>query len=238
MMTTQIPAVDNEKLVIEIWTDIICPWCWIGLGRLKKGLEGFAHADKLQVIHRSVRLAPHVKPAPLSEVLSAKMGLSKADIAAMLKNVEATASAEGLSYNLANTLTGDTLDAHRLVKYATTQGKAHDMLERLYSAHLSEGVSIFNRQGLMLLASEIGLDDKAVEQVLNGDAFVADVEADQQALHALGKSGVPLFLINGTHVVSGAQSPDIFMQALQAAWDSRPSDAVNGATCSIDGCSS
>lgn len=226
----------DGKLTVEIWSDVICPWCWIGLSRLKNAIGTFEHAGQVAITHHSFRLMPGARPRPVEEVIAAKMGLPAHQASSVFRQVEQVASSEGLNYRLAGTLTGDTLDAHRLIKLAQTQGRGSDMLERLYRACLSEQVSVFERDSLLALALEVGLDRNEAAASLDGDRFRADVEADQRGLQALGGNGVPFFLIGGKVAVSGAQPKETFLHALRKGWDARPMDFAEGGVCGPDGC--
>ncbi|KPH62108.1 DsbA family oxidoreductase [Novosphingobium sp. ST904] len=228
-----------SALIVEIWSDVVCPWCWIGLTRFEKALERFAHHAQVETKHHSYRLMPGQPPLPVAEMVRRKMGGGPAEAARMFAHVEATAAADGLTYHLADSVTGDTLDAHRLIKLGSSEGLGIAMLKRLYRAYLTEQMSVFDHDILLHLAAETGLDPARAQKVLNGDEFHAEIEADQRALNALGGNGVPFFLIGGKYAISGAQPVAAFAQALDRAWAERPLQPLivaEGPVCGLDGC--
>lgn len=226
----------RNKLTVEIWSDIICPWCWIGLARFDKALQNFGHADDVKIVHHAYRLMPGVTPRLADEVVAAKMRVALTQVRSVFEQVEAVAAGEGLSYNLSGTFTGDTLDAHRLIKLAAMRGRGQETLESFYRGYLSEQISVLDRDSMLALAARAGLDREEAAAVLDGDAFHAEVDADQRSLQALCGNGVPFFLIGGRYAISGAQPAQVFAQALQKAWDERPVTISSGAVCDVDGC--
>ncbi|SDG99780.1 Predicted dithiol-disulfide isomerase, DsbA family [Pseudomonas flavescens] len=226
----------DGKLLIEAWSDVVCPWCWIGWTRLNKALDAFGHTGQITVVPRAYRLMPGMRPTPIAEIIAAKTRLPVSEVPAMLHQVETVAATEGLAYDLAGTLAGDTIDAHRLIQFAQEQGRGHALLERLYRAYLSEHTSVFDHDSLLSIAVDAGLEREEARKVLGSDAVMARVEEDQLALQALGGSGVPFFRIGGRYLISGAQPQEVFAKALQQAWDERPVVVVQGAVCGPDGC--
>lgn len=227
------------KLTVEIWSDVVCPWCWIGLTRLEKALSGFAHREEVSVVHHAYRLMPGQPPLPVEGMVARKMGGSAADAARMFAQVEAVAAEEGLTYHLAGGVTGDTLDAHRLVKLGEAGGRGLDVLKRFYRAYLTERRSVFDHDSLLDLAVEAGLDRDRAHAVLSGTEFQTEIDVDQQALNALGGNGVPFFVIGGKYGISGAQPTQAFAQVLEKAWaeqPARPEIFADGAVCGPDGC--
>jgi predicted DsbA family dithiol-disulfide isomerase len=215
----------KSKLTVEIWSDLVCPWCWIGLTRFRQALAKFEHGDGVELIHHSFRLAPGAAPEPVEIMLGKKYGLPLGAAEENLRRIEATAAADGLTYDLAGTFIGDTIDAHRLVKLAATRARGEAMVARFYRGYFSEHASLFDKDSLMQLAGEVGLDRDEAASVLAGDDFRAEVEADHHRLAELDGQGVPFFLIGGRFIVSGAQSADLFGRALQKAWSVRETAA-------------
>ncbi|WP_176075979.1 DsbA family oxidoreductase [Burkholderia dolosa] len=238
MPTTSAPTA-RPTLTVEIWSDLICPWCWIGKRRFDEALAAFAHADHVDVVLRAYRLMPGQPVEPVEAMLAHRYRMSAAQVAQMLNQATDAAASVGLHYDLPGTLVGDTLDGHRLVKLAQTTGRAHALTERLYRAYFSEHGSLFDRAALTGFALEAGLERSAVEAVLSSDAYRDDVEADIAQAERIGGRGVPLFVFGGRYAVSGAQPADVFAQALDRAWrdggivDIAGSDA---AACGPDGC--
>jgi len=207
-----------STLSVEIWSDLICPWCWIGLHRFERAVGAFEHAEDLEVVHRAYRLAPGAIPLPLEQAIMRSHGISRSQITEMTRRIETVARTEGLPYELSNALIGDTMDGHRIVKLAGTLGRQSAMIERFFMANFSEGRPPFGRERLLELASDAGLDRADAGAVLDGDRFRAEVEIDQRSLEAAGGHGVPFFLIGGGRAVSGALSSDTFSQFLMHEW--------------------
>lgn len=208
-----------SKMSVEIWTDITCPYSYLGVTRFRQALEAFEQADHVEVAHRSFRLMPGATPQNSTEVLSRKLGLPIEQIPALFQKMEQAAASAGLTYCLDGTMVGDTLDAQRLRKFAETEELSDEVVERLFRGYFSEQASIFDKESLVRMATEAGLDPAETRGVLNSDAFRAEVGADQQRHQQLGGRGVPFFLINGKPAPSGESH--VFTQALTEAWATR-----------------
>ncbi|MCA8336402.1 DsbA family oxidoreductase [Burkholderia multivorans] len=228
----------RPALTVEIWSDLICPWCWIGKRRFDEALAAFAHADRVDVALRAYRLMPGQSVEPVEAMLASKYRMSAAQVDQMLRQVTDAAASVGLRYDLPGTLVGDTLDAHRLVKLAEATGRAHALTERLYRAYFCEHGSLFDHTALADFAVEAGLERAAVEAALRGDAYRDEVEADGARAAQIGGRGVPLFVFGGRYAVSGAQPADVFAQALEQAWRDGvvESGGDAAAACGPDGC--
>ena len=208
---------------VEIWSDIVCPWCYIGKRRFERALDAFPHRDEVTVEHRSFQLNPAVERGVIgarTEMLRGKYHLSDDQIQAMDERMERLAAEEGLAFNLAASATGNTLDAHRLVHLARTSGLGDAMVERLYRAYFTEGRSVFDEDSLVALGAEVGLDADQVRSTLRTDAYVVAVTADTRQAATLGASGVPYFVIDSRYGVPGAQAVEVFGDALAQAWAS------------------
>ncbi|MBU9183412.1 DsbA family oxidoreductase [Burkholderia multivorans] len=228
----------RPTLTVEIWSDLICPWCWIGKRRFDEALAAFAHADRVDVALRAYRLMPGQPVEPVEAMLAGKYRMSTAQVDQMLRQVTDAAASVGLRYDLPGTLAGDTLDAHRLVKLAEATGRAHALTERLYRAYFCEHGSLFDHTALADFAVEAGLERAAVEAALRGDAYRDEVEADGERAAQIGGRGVPLFVFGGRYAVSGAQPADVFAQALEQAWRDGVVEPGGdaAAACGPDGC--
>ncbi|MCO8576949.1 DsbA family oxidoreductase [Burkholderia multivorans] len=228
----------RPALTVEIWSDLICPWCWIGKRRFDEALAAFAHADRVDVALRAYRLMPGQPVEPVEAMLAAKYRMSASQVDQMLRQVTDAAASVGLRYDLPGTLVGDTLDAHRLVKLAEATGRAHALTERLYRAYFCEHGSLFDHTALADFAVEAGLERAAVEAALHGDAYRDEVEADGARAAQIGGRGVPLFVFGGRYAVSGAQPADVFAQALEQAWRDGVVEPGGdaAAACGPDGC--
>lgn len=209
---------------IEIWSDIACPWCYVGKRRFEKALASFAHRDELEIVWRSFELdpsAPPTQPGSQAELLAAKYRVPLERAEAMNANMTEQGRKEGLEFNFDRVRVGNTFDAHRLIHFAASAGKREEMVERLFAAYLSEGATLGDRDVLVRLAADVGLDADAARQTLDGDAFADAVRLDEQRARAFGISGVPFFAIDERYGVSGAQPPEVLAGALQTAWAER-----------------
>jgi predicted DsbA family dithiol-disulfide isomerase len=205
---------------IEIWTDLVCPWCYIGKRRLEKALSTFPRGDEVEIVHRSFQLNPGLPRGVTSdrrEHLMSKYGWSEAQAVAMDANMERLAAGEGLEYHLEGGLTGNTFDAHRLMQMGRDRGVQDAVVERLYRAHLGEKRSIFDHASLADIGAEAGLDRDEVLRMLQGNDYAEAVEADLNEARELRVNGVPFFVLDNRYAVSGAQSPDVFAGALEQA---------------------
>jgi predicted DsbA family dithiol-disulfide isomerase len=206
---------------IDIWSDIVCPWCYLGKRRLEKALAGFDRRDDVQIAHRSFQLDPtRARGETMSrrQMLMKKYRLSEDQVRDMDRKMETMAALEGLEYHLTDTgLTGNTLDAHQLVHLAGTHGAADSMIDRLYRAYFTEQRSVFGVDALAALAVEEGLDVTEVREALAANRYVDAVTRDLSEARSLGVSGVPFFVIDGRYGISGAQATDIFSRALALA---------------------
>jgi predicted DsbA family dithiol-disulfide isomerase len=233
-----------ERMTVEIWSDIACPWCYIGKRRFESALARFEHRDDVDVLWRSYQLdpgAPRRYDGTVYDLVARKYGRSPAEAAAMHEQVTALAAAEGLTYRFDRTQPGNTFDAHRLLHLAQARGLQGPVKERLLHAYFTEGVAIGDPDALVAVVADAGLDAAEARAVLAGDAYADDVRTDMQRAAALGIRGVPFFVIDERYGVSGAQPADLFLDALRQAWaESHPITFVNGATgdgvCEGDEC--
>jgi predicted DsbA family dithiol-disulfide isomerase len=207
---------------VDVWSDLVCPWCYIGKRRFERALAGHAGRDRIDVVHRAFQLnpsAPTDRTISRAEHLAAKYGWSAEQVEAANARLEQLAAAEGLEYRLAGGVTGNTFDAHRVVLFARDAGNEDAALERLYRAFFTEQRSIFDRDSLADLAAEAGLDRKDVARTLGSDAYARAVGDDVREATALGIRGVPFFVFDGRFGVSGAQSVDVFRDKLEKICD-------------------
>ncbi|HEY2272271.1 MAG TPA: DsbA family oxidoreductase [Jatrophihabitantaceae bacterium] len=205
---------------VEIWSDVVCPWCYLGKVRFEKALSEFVHRDEVSVRHRSFQLdpgAPSDSTVDTSSSLAAKYGLTPERVDAMQREMEARAASDGLEYHLDGQRTGNTHTAHRLLQLAADQGRQDELLERMYRAYFTEHGSVFDADALRGLALESGLAQGDVDRVLAGDAYADAVEADLEQAHAYGITGVPFYVIDGRFGISGAQPVEVFSAALEQA---------------------
>lgn len=205
---------------IEIWSDVICPWCYIGKRRIEAALAQFPQREEVHVIWRSFELdrnAPRQQPGTLQEMLARKYHVSMEQAAAMNARVTALAREVGLDYRLAEAKPGNTFDAHRLLHLAAARGFDAQATERLMHAYFSEGLAVGDQAALARLAPEFGIDDAEALALLQSDAYADGVRADEQRAAELGITGVPFFVFDNKLAVSGAQPVDVFVGALRRA---------------------
>jgi predicted DsbA family dithiol-disulfide isomerase len=212
--------VDN-KLRIDIWSDVVCPWCYVGKRRFERALAGFAHRDQVEVVYHAFELDP-TKPRgasePRAEVLRRKYGWSEKEVHDREQHMEKIAAGEGLVFNVADARSGNTADAHQLIHLAKLRGRQEQMVEGLFRAYFTDRRSIFEHGTLVELGAEAGLETEECRQVLAQGTYAAAVAEDERAAHALGATGVPFFVIGGRYGVSGAQPTALFERALTRAW--------------------
>lgn len=208
---------------IHIWSDIVCPWCYLGKRRFENALALFEHRQDVRVTHRSFQLdpsRPRHQTTNRREMLKAKYQLSEQQVRDMDTRMEHLADIEGLEYHLTDAgLTGNTLDAHQLLQMGKERGIQDAVIERLYRAYFTEQRSVFDRDSLVTLAGEAGLDRGEARDVLEQDRYADAVAADVREARSLGVSGVPFFVLGGRYGVSGAQAADVFTEALTKAWE-------------------
>ena len=227
---------------IEIWSDIACPWCYVGKRRFEAALAQFGPRDQVEIRWRSFELdpnAPTEHDEPQALLLSRKYGVPLAQAEAMNARMTAAAHEEGLDFHLGRVRVGNTFDAHRVVHLAHEVGLEDVMKERLMRAYLTEGLAIGRHDVLEGLAIEVGIDAARVRTVLSSGEFASEVRADEARARALGISGVPFFVLGGKYGVSGAQSPALLLEALQQAYaETRVLVPVGnaGAQCDDTGC--
>lgn len=206
-------------MIIDIWSDVVCPWCYIGKRRLEKALSQFEHRDEVVIRHRAFQLQPDIKSTqPAKSYLAEKYRMAETQVEEMQANVCAVADGEGLCYNLDETLSGNTFDAHRLLLWAGTLGKQIDLLEVMYSAYFEKSLPLFSHEDLIKVASDVGIDEADVRALLKGEEFSNQVLEDRALATQLGATGVPFFVIDMKYGISGAQPLEAFTQTLNTAW--------------------
>jgi predicted DsbA family dithiol-disulfide isomerase len=238
-----IEAPVEPGMQVEVWSDVVCPWCYIGKRKLEAALSRFPHADQVEVIWRSFQLDPTIPEGHTEATLpalAAKYGRSVEEMTGQLRRVEDVAAAEGLEFHLADGVSGNTLLAHQLIHLAAERGLGGAMKERLLHAHFEEQRSVFDVESLVPLAVEVGLEDAEVRAALTDRRHLAAVHEDIETARMLGATGVPFFVVDRTYGASGAQPAEVLLQLLERAWaDSHPLMTVPAAegcedgTCSV-----
>ncbi|MFE7062620.1 DsbA family oxidoreductase [Sutcliffiella sp. NPDC057660] len=207
---------------IEVWSDFVCPFCYIGKRRLEEALEKFPQRDQVEVQYKSFELDPNAKRdtnLTIHEILAKKYGMPVSEAKKMSEGVAAQAATVGLQFNFDTNIPTNTFDAHRLAKLAEKKGKDHELTESLLKAHFTDSKHIGSLDFLKDLSAEIGLDVAEVEEVLSGNQYEQDVRADEAEAREIGVQGVPFFVINRKYAISGAQSVETFIQALEKVWE-------------------
>ncbi|MCU1490636.1 MAG: FrnE protein [Acidimicrobiaceae bacterium] len=208
---------------VEIWSDVVCPWCYLGTRRLEHALERVPFRDEVSVVHRSFQLDPSAPVGSTHEVaalLAERYRLSPEQVDDLQTKMEERAAQEGLEYHLEHQRSGNTFDAHRLVHLAAERGLQSEVVERLFRAHFTEGRSVFDHGSLAEIAAEAGLDPVEVAEVLAGDRYTEEVRADIDQARRYGVRGVPFYVLEGKLAVSGAQPVEALQEALEQAYAS------------------
>jgi predicted DsbA family dithiol-disulfide isomerase len=216
-------------LILEIWSDVVCPWCYIGKRRIEAALARFPHRDEVEVTYRSFELDPdapaqHAVSGP--ERLAEKYGVTVEEARAMNDRVTAVAAEDGLAYRLDIARGGDTFDAHRLLHLAAAHGLQAAAQERLMAAYFTEGEPIADPDALVRLVASVGVPEDEARDVLSGDRYADAVREDEQLGAQLGIRGVPFFVLDRRFGVSGAQPADALLGALEHAWAERSDRAA------------
>ncbi|MFI0979000.1 DsbA family oxidoreductase [Streptomyces sp. NPDC021093] len=231
---------------VEIWSDIACPWCYVGKARFEKGLEAFAHRGDVEVVHRSFELDPNLAKGdvvPVLDMLAQKYGRTREQARAMEATVASNAQAEGLGYLVDGRDSGSTFDIHRVLHLAKARGLQSELLDLAYRANFAEEQSVFDDEVLVKLAVAAGLDEIETRAVLaDPEAYADDVRADEREAAELGANSVPFFVFDRRYGVSGGQPAEVFTQALEQAWKGRgplmtpaASPGAEGGSCDVDG---
>jgi len=209
---------------VEIWSDIACPWCYIGKRRFEAAMAEFEHRDDVHVTWRSFELDPEAPPERVgdrAERLAQKYGMTIEQARAAEQSLTAAAAGDGLGFRFDIARSGTTFDAHRVVHLAETHGLQDAMKERLLRAYFIEGELMADHDTLVRLAVEVGLDEQEVGELLAGDRYAEEVRDDEQTATELGISAVPTFVIDRRLGASGAQPPDALLELLREGWAKR-----------------
>jgi predicted DsbA family dithiol-disulfide isomerase len=211
-------------VLIEIWSDVVCPWCFIGKRRFEEALARFEHRDQVEVVFRSFELDPNAtSSADLVGHLAAKYGTTREEAEQMMARVSEAGSGVGIEFRFDLATRGNTFDAHRLLHLARVEGRQLELKERLMNAYFCEGADIADPEVLHAAAVDVGLNATSVAALLGGDAYATSVREDEAAARELGVRGVPFFVIDRAFGLSGAQAPDQILSVLEEAWAARVS---------------
>lgn len=229
---------------VEIWSDVMCPFCYIGKRKFENALEQFPHKNKINIIWKSFQLDPTTVTDPslnTIEHLAHKKGWSKEQAAETTAHVTDIAKKVGLDFHFEKAVVANSFDAHRLSHLAKKHGKQNELEEKLFLAYFTEGKNTADHSTLLQIAKEIGLDEKEATDVLNSTTYSNEVEQDINEAQQVGVRGVPFFVIDRKYAVSGAQESETFLGALTKAYEeSKPIleslNANEDNTCGPDGC--
>ncbi|MBM2619810.1 DsbA family oxidoreductase [Actinoplanes sp. LDG1-06] len=213
-----------EPIVVDIWSDVVCPWCYLGNAVFKQAVEQFPHGSSVQVRYHSFQLNPSfpVGEAVLAdEYLAQNFKMPKAQLEASHAQLAARGAEAGLDYQFSKTVMINTLDAHRMIHLAKAHGQELPMVDRLFRAEFTEGLNLSDHAVLADLAVELGLDRAEAEKALETKAYEQDIRADLAQARQLGISGVPFFVFDNKRGVSGAQPIEMFRKALDVTWQDR-----------------
>jgi predicted DsbA family dithiol-disulfide isomerase len=232
-----------NKLRVDVWSDIACPWCYVGKRRLEAALRVFSHRDEVEVVWHAFELdraAPTERDSSQSyaERLSKKYGTTVERAQGMIQRMTDVAKKDDLDFHFEKVRSGNTFDAHRVIHMAGLRGVQDKVKERMLRAYMTEGEPIGDRGALGRLAGEAGLDAGEVDDMLAGDLYADSVRADEAKAAELGISGVPFFVIGGKYAISGAQPTEVFVKGLEQAWAELAGDPAfeEGAMCGPEGC--
>ncbi|MFT3705879.1 MAG: DsbA family oxidoreductase [Agriterribacter sp.] len=212
----------TTKMKVEIWSDIMCPFCYIGKRKFESALNGFDGAEHVEIEWHSFQLDPTIQTGHgknLYQYLSERKGIPYQQSVEMHKQVTAMAKEAGLDYQFDKAVVANSFDAHRLIQFAKTKSLGDAAEERLFHAYFTEGKDFSNHDTLVELGKDIGLDADEITKVLSGNAYTKNVKDDIEEAAQIGVRGVPFFVFNRTFAVSGAQPSDVFSKALQQSFD-------------------
>ncbi|MFC4559988.1 DsbA family oxidoreductase [Virgibacillus kekensis] len=207
---------------IEVWSDFVCPFCYIGKRRLESALDQFPHKEEIELEYKSYELDPNAEKNPgkdIHEILAGKYGMSYEKAKNSNEQLGQQAAELGLTYNFDTMKHTNTFDAHRVAKYAEENGKGKAMTERLLKAYFTDSELISDHETLIRLADEMGLDTDRVTELLKVDDYAIHVRADEEKARQIGVQGVPFFVLNEKYAVSGAQPSEVFSEVLEKVWE-------------------
>ena len=227
---------------IEIWSDVVCPWCYVGKRHLEQALDRFAHRDAVEIVWRAYELDPHAPPeraGSYPERIARKYGISEAQARASISRIVNAGADAGIDVRFDDLRAGNTFDAHRLLHLAASMGAQDELKERLLFATFTEGHPIGDRDMLVKLAGDVGVAESDARRVLDGDEFGREVREEEAEAMAMGATGVPFFLFDRRFAVSGAQPPETLLHVLERAWsEANPVEIIDdsAAACEGDAC--
>ena len=227
---------------VDIWSDVRCPFCYIGKHAFEKALAEFPRREDVEVVWHSFELDPHLKTQPelsMYDYIGQLKGLSPEDVREMHERVSEMGASQGIFFEFERAVVANSLDAHRLIQFAKSKGMAGKAEEALFEAYFSGGVNIDDPEALVRIGTGIGLPEEELRPALVSDALTAEVRADERQAASLGIRGVPFFVFNGKYGVSGAQPSEVFFKTLDTVWKEFEKEntltVIEGDTCTPDG---
>ncbi|MEU6343255.1 DsbA family oxidoreductase [Streptomyces sp. NPDC046977] len=214
---------------VEIWTDIACPWCYIGDARFARALAAFEHRDEVEVVHRSFELNPDAenRGTPIIDAVAARYGRTREQQIAREEHAASEARAEGLGFRIGGRVDGNTFDLHRLLHFAKDRGRQAELRDLAFKVNFADERSVYDSETLIALASDAGLDATETREVLaDPDAYAGAVRSDERLAAELGAGGVPFFVLDRSYGVAGLQPVELYARALEQAWRNRPATRV------------
>lgn len=236
---------NTPTMKVEIWSDVMCPFCYIGKRKFEAALGQFADSANIEIVWKSFQLDPDLEPQPGKNVyqyLAERKGMSYEQSVKMHENVVQMAAESGLDYRFDKAVIGNSFDAHRLLQLAKTRGLGDALEERLFHAYFTEGKDIGDHATLTAIGKDAGLDEAEITTMLAGEAYTTEVTRDIYEAQQIGVRGVPFFVFNRKYAISGAQQTEVFLDTLQKSFGewraSNPIvklDVIDGESCTPDG---
>jgi predicted DsbA family dithiol-disulfide isomerase len=224
---------------IEIWSDVVCPWCYVGKRHLEQALDRFPHRESVEIVWKAYELDPHAPPERTGsyvERIARKYGLSEPQARASIERIVRAGDDAGIDFRFDDLRGGNTFDAHRLLHLAGSLGVQDELKERLLFATFTEGHPIGDRETLVKLAGDVGITEPDARRVLEGDELAREVREDEAEAAQLGATGVPFFVVDRRFGVSGAQPPETLLHVLERAWsDANPIEIIGDADAACEG---
>ncbi len=226
---------------VEIWSDVVCPFCYIGKRKFENALKDFDHKENVEIQWKSFQLDPEAMPVAgqsLHQYLAKRKGVSPEKGKEMNDYMSGVAKEAGLQYNMDSAIVSNTLDAHRLLHLAQKHGLQNETKEALFKAYYTDSKNIGDTETLAAIGESVGLDANEIRTMLQGDEYTKDVQQDQYKAQQLGIQGVPFFVFNNKYAVSGAQPTEVFADVLEKVWnEEKPAleMVAEGASCTPDG---
>ena len=210
---------------VKIWSDVRCPFCYIGKRKFEAALAEFVHKDEVNITWKSFELDPNIQTVEdtnIYDYFSKAKGIPREQAVNMFNNVTQVATEVGLDFKLEQSVVANSFKAHRLIQLAKTMNLGDEIEEELFRIHFMEGKNIDDESVLLASGKNIGIPETAISALFNSDDFDAEVRIDQLEAQRIGIRGVPFFVFDDKYAVSGAQAPEIFLQTLEKAWEAKP----------------